>query len=211
MKPLILNTDHFPKEFDFYNGQFPPLDALTYWHFLKKARKVIEVGCGYSTILPHKADKEITAIDPLPRIMYPEIPYLTQPVQEIDLSLFSQLQENDILFIDSSHIYAEGSDVQYLIETVIPTLNRGVVVHFHDFFGIDGYPELWRNMPEMQGWNENEYVLPLLSKYRVLAFNYEISKHYNEELKLAYPFVPKDITANMGAVKGASLWLKINH
>jgi len=211
MKPLILNINDFPKEFDFYNGQFPPLDALTYWHFLKKAKRVIEVGCGYSTLLPYKADKEITAIDPMPRIMYPEMAYLTQPVQEIDKNIFYHLQENDILFIDSSHIYAEGSDVKYLIEEIIPKLNLGVLVHFHDFFGLDGYPESWKTMPEMQGWNENEYVLRLWVKYPVLAFNYEISKHYNEELKLAYPFVPKDITANMGAVKGASLWLKINH
>jgi hypothetical protein len=60
----------------------------------------------------------------------------------------------------------------------------------------------------MKGWNENQYVIPLTSKYKVLADNYEISKNYNEQLKIAYPFVPKNITNNLGAVKGASLWLK---
>ena len=208
MKPLILNVQGFPQEFDFHNGQFPPLDALTYWHYLKKAKKVVEVGCGYSTLLALKSGIEITAIDPLPRIYYPEVAYLESPVQNISPDCFLSLRANDILFIDSSHIYSEGSDVQYLIDTILPQLATGVLIHFHDFFGEDGYPPEWANIPEMKGWNENEYVMPLMQKHQVLAFNYKISKHYNEQLKLAYPFVPKDITNNMGAVRGASIWLK---
>jgi hypothetical protein len=209
MKPLILNTDGFPEEFNFRNDQFPPLDALTYWHFLKKAERVIEIGCGYSTILPHLSDKDVTAIDPEPRIMYPEIPYYEKRVQDMPLSLFDNLKPNDILFIDSSHIYSEGSDVEYLINKVMPTLRKGVLVHFHDYFGEEGYPDDWKNKPEMEGWNENEYILQLTKKYTVLASNYEISKKYNQELLAAYPFVPRDITENLGAVKGASIWFKI--
>jgi hypothetical protein len=208
MKPLILNVSDFPKDFDFHNNQFPPLDALTYWHFLKKAKKVVEVGCGYSTLLALKSNIEITAIDPNPRIYYPEIAYLEYPVQDIKPHCFLSLKPNDILFIDSSHIYSEGSDVQYLIDTIIPQLSEGVLIHFHDYFGNDGYPQDWANIPEMKGWNENEYVIPLTSKYKVLADNHEISKNYNEQLKIAYPFVPKNIKNNLGAVKGASLWLK---
>lgn len=208
LKPLILNVDDFPKEFDFHNGQFPPLDALTYWHFLKKASRVIEVGCGYSTLLPWKAGKDVTAIDPQPRIMYPEIAYLEKPVQEFDMRTFGQLQKGDILFIDSSHIYKEGSDVQYIMEEIIHRLNFGVLIHFHDYFGADGYPEDWRNHLDMKDWNENEYVLRMAQTHKVLAVNYEISKHFNEELKAAYPFVPKNITNNMGAVKGASIWFE---
>jgi hypothetical protein len=208
MKPLILNVNEFPEDFDFHNNQFPPLDALTYWHFLKKARKVVEVGCGYSTLLASKSNIEITAIDPSPRIYYPDIAYLEYAVQDIKLDCFLSLNPNDILFIDSSHIYSEGSDVQYLIDFIIPQLSEGVLIHFHDYFGNEGYPQEWSNIPEMKGWNENQYVIPLTSKYKVLADNYEISKNYNEQLKIAYPFVPKNITNNLGAVKGASLWLK---
>jgi SAM-dependent methyltransferase len=208
MKPLILNVDGFPREFDFRNDQFPPLDALTYWHFLKKARRVVEVGCGYSTLLPHKAGVQITAIDPEPRVMYPEVPYMTKPVQHTDLTVFKELQENDILFVDSSHIYAEGSDVEHIIKVVIPNLNQGVLIHFHDYFGESGYPSDWQSHPEMSRWNENAYVLPLTTIFHVLTDNFKISSHYNEQLKLAYPFVPKDISTNLGAVRGASLWLK---
>jgi hypothetical protein len=208
MKPLILNIEGFPSEFDFHNNQFPPLDALTYWHFLKKAKRVIEVGCGYSTLLPSKAGIEITAIDPHPRIMYPSIAYLEKEIQEIPLSTFEYLQPNDILFIDSSHIYSEGSDVHFLINKVLPIVKSGVLIHFHDFFFEDGYPPEWANIPEMKGWNENEHIISLLNQYKILACNHLISKNYNEQLKSAYPFVPHNITNNLGAVKGASLWLK---
>jgi SAM-dependent methyltransferase len=209
MKPLILNIDNFPSEFDFRNNQFPPLDALTYWHFLKSAKRVIEVGCGFSTFLAMKANIEVTAIDPQPRAFFPNIAYTQSEVQKVDKSIFKTLNERDILFIDSSHIYSEGSDVQFLIEEVLPTLKKGVLIHFHDFFGEGGYPEEWRNVPEMKGWNENEYILPLLKKYEVLAFNYQICMEHNDKLKLAYPFVPINIDTNLGAVKGASLWLKV--
>jgi SAM-dependent methyltransferase len=210
MKPILLNTANFPTDFDFRNNQFPPLDALTYWHFLKKAKRVIEVGCGYSTYLAMKSNIEVTAIDPHPRVYFSEIAYTETEVQKVDISIFKNLRENDILFIDSSHIYKEGSDVEFLIKKVLPTLNKGVLIHFHDFFGVDGYPEEWKTVPEMKDWNENEYVLPLLEKYEVLAINHYISKEHNESLKLAFPFVPKDITTNLGAVRGASLWLKSN-
>lgn len=209
MKPIILNIDDFPKEFDFHNDQFPPLDALTYWHFLKKAQKVVEVGCGYSTYLAWKAGKQITAVDPQPRIMYPEIPYLNIPVQEAPVNIFNELRENDILFIDSSHIYSEGSDVHFLIHQVIPNLKSGVLIHFHDYFGLYGYPQEWQNHPEMKYWNENDHVLQIQNNFRLIAFNYEISKQYNDQLKLAYSFVPQNITNNLGAVRGASLWLKV--
>ena len=208
MKPIQLQVDDFPAAFDFHNNQFPPLDALTYWHFLKRAKKVIEVGCGYSTLLPSLAGKEITAIDPQARILYPEIAYTEKNVQEIDLSVFKDLDVGDILFIDSSHIYADGSDVQYILNKVLPVVQPGVLIHFHDFFMEDGYPEDWKNDPHMRGWNENEHILPLLQEYDILACNYIISKEHNELLKNTYPFVPQNITNNMGAVRGASLWLK---
>jgi hypothetical protein len=208
MRPLKLNVEGFPKDFNFYNDQFPPLDALTYWHFLKSAKRVVEVGCGYSTGLALKSGVVVTAIDPEPRIMYPETAYLIKPVQEIDPKIFSELEADDILFIDSSHIYQDGSDVKYLIDLILPSLKKGVLVHFHDFFGKDGYPKEWSDNKEMAKWNENEYVIPLLDKMEVLSFNYEIGKLHNQELKSSYGFVPDNITQNLGAVRGASVWFR---
>lgn len=206
--PIDLDVDDFPKEFDFYNGQYPPLDALTYWHFLKRSNAVIEVGCGFSTFLPFKMGKRLTAIDPAPRTLYSGISYVKKRVQEMPPEFFLTLAENDILFIDSSHIYREGSDVQYLIESVLPKLNSGTLIHFHDYFDEDGYPEDWKKDPHMSKWNENEHLLKIKDDYEVLLINHLIGKGHNEFLKSRYPFVPGNITENLGAVRGASLWMK---
>lgn len=208
MQLTKLNVTDFPINFNWYNDQFPPLDALTYWHFLKGAKKVIEVGCGYSTQLALQAGVELTAIDPQPRIMYDQINYVRSYVQDVSFNMFEKLETNDVLFIDSSHIYAQGSDVHFLINQVVPKLNKGVLLHFHDYFGTYGYPTQWQQDPEMKLWNENEYVMPLTNQYEVLAFNYHASQTQNNELLKAYPFVPTDIKNNLGAVRGASLWLK---
>jgi len=204
---LNLSVEDFPNEFDWYNDQFPPLDALTYWHFLKGAKKVIEVGCGYSSILSSKANVELIAIDPNPRIIYPNISYIKEEVQRMPLSMFQELNEGDILFIDSSHIYKEGSDVYFLIHEVMPTLKDGVLIHFHDYFGLDGYPSDWREHHEMKHWNENDKIIELEEIYDVIVDNW-ISSRFQKELNENYTFVPNDITQNLGAIKGASIWFK---
>jgi len=208
MKLTKLNVKDFPTDFDWYNDQYPPLDALTYWHYLKKAKQVIEVGCGFSTLLSYKSGTSLTAIDPTPRIIYPSVEYIFREVQQVDVAVFEKLNKGDILFIDSSHIYQEGSDVYFLIHEVLPKLKKGVIIHFHDYFGEEDYPAAWKEIPHMRDWNENSQLSLLKDSYDVLAENYTLSKENNDKLKEMYPFVPTDITTNLGAVKGASLWLK---
>jgi hypothetical protein len=203
-----LDVEDFPKDFDWHNDQFPPLDALTYWHFLKKANKVIEIGCGYSTLISKNANVNLIAVDPNPRKIYPNIEYIFKQIQNVDLTLFDELNEDDILFIDSSHIYSQGSDVHFLIHQGLPRLKKGVVIHFHDYFGQEGYPIDWQQNETMREWNENSKLIELIEKYDVLCANYNISKNHNDKLKEIYSFVPSDISNNLGAVRGASLWLK---
>lgn len=205
---IELQIDDFPKNFEWDNGQFPPLDALTYWHFLKNAKRVIEVGCGYSTLLAKQSGVELIAIDPEPRIQFDQIGYLKKPVEEVPLELFEFLQKDDILFVDSSHEYHHGSDVHHIIHNVIPKLQSGVLIQFHDYFQPDDYPEDWKSDSIMSKWNEQYYVYPLEKQYEVLLVNNTISKNYNDELIKKYPFVPKNITKNFGAVRGSSIWFR---
>lgn len=204
---LDLNIEGFPKDFNWYNDQFPPLDALTYWHFLKGASRVIEIGCGYSTYLPIRLGVDLIGIDPQPRVKYSSS-YVEKPVQEVNLEIFTQLEENDIFFVDSSHIYAEGSDVKYIIDQIIPILKKGVNVHFHDYFKPFDYPAIWKNDPEMSRWNEQDYVFQIQKEKQVIFLNYYYSRVNNGLLMDKYHFVPRDITTNLGAVKGASIWFK---
>jgi len=208
MELIDLDIKDFPADFNWHNDQFPPLDALTYWHFLVKAKRVIEVGCGYSTQLAWQSGIQVTAVDPQPRVFSVDIPYILKSVQEVEIEIFEELQENDILFIDSSHVYGPNSDVEFLIHKVIPKLKKGVLIHFHDYFGMYGYPKEWQKNPEMKLWNENDVIIGIVHDFELLAFNYYLSEKYNDELKKKYDFVPNNIISNLGAVKGASLWIK---
>jgi hypothetical protein len=80
-------------------------------------------------------------------------------VQSAPIELFDRLGRGDVLFIDSSHILMPGSDVDLLLNRVLPRLPAGVIVHIHDIFLPFDYPPVW-------GWrayNEQQGVLPLMA------------------------------------------------
>jgi hypothetical protein len=83
------------------------------------------------------ANFKIVSIDPYPcsRLRtLPGIELITQPAQTVPLEVFTELEERDLLFIDSTHTVKAGSEVNYLILEVLPRLHKGVIVHFHDIF-----------------------------------------------------------------------------
>ena len=112
-----------------------------------KPKRIIEVGSGVSTYCMLKAQEMnmedtkqsclITCIEPYPSDRLRQlsnIKLIPKEVQNIPLDIFRKLEENDILFIDSSHTVKPGSDVNYLILEVLPCLHSGVIVHFHDIY-----------------------------------------------------------------------------
>ena len=113
-----------------------------------KPGRVIEVGSGVSTwcmLEAAKLNKEemgqetsITCIEPYPSAQLKklnEINLIEEKVQSVAFDeAFSDLGENDFLFIDSSHTVKPGSDVNWLILEILPRLNPGVIVHFHDIY-----------------------------------------------------------------------------
>jgi len=126
-------------------------------HF--KPKRFIEIGSGNSTYLSAQAilknkeegnayEYELVAIEPYPNdILKAGFPGLSKlvskKVQDIPLSEFRKLRENDILFIDSSHVLKIGSDVQFEYLEILPRLHTGVVVHLHDIFLPAEYPKEW--------------------------------------------------------------------
>lgn len=120
-----------------YNGAFEAGDLELYYsmlRFLKPAR-VIEVGSGSSTLVALEALRangggSIIAIDPEPRQPLPsEVLHHAKRVEEIDPALFTSLNQNDVLFIDSSHTAEESS----YHRDILDGLRTGVYVHHHDF------------------------------------------------------------------------------
>jgi hypothetical protein len=78
-------------------------------------------------------------------------------VEDVDISVFKALKENDILFIDSSHVIRPRGDVLREILQIIPSLNKGVIVHLHDIFSARDYLAEWIYR-DIKFWNE-QYLL----------------------------------------------------
>jgi len=167
------------------NGSYGHFDAIMLYAMLREARprRIIEVGSGFSSaamldLNEHALGQgiEFTFIDPdmarlRPLLKAEDLTRCTlieKRVQEVPLEVFSQLGENDVLFIDSSHVSKIGSDVNRLFFDVLPTLAPGVLIHIHDVAGNLEYPREW--FAEGRAWNE-QYLLRAFLMYN---FNYRI-------------------------------------
>ena len=102
-----------------------------------------------------------------------DVQLIQKRLEEIDLQFFQHLSENDILFIDSTHVVKLGSDVEYLFFHVLPCLNKGVIIHFHDIFYPFNYPEKWAKN-QRYFWNEQYFLQTFLmynNSYKILLCN----------------------------------------
>ena len=93
-------------------------------------------------------------------------------VQNVKLIEFEKLEPNDLLFIDSSHISKIGSDLNYLLFEVLPSLKPGVIIHFHDILYPFEYPYEW--IEKGIYWNEAYLLKAFLmhnKNYEILLFN----------------------------------------
>ena len=119
-----------------------------------KPRRVVEVGSGVSTRCSLAALElnrretgqlaSMTCIVPFPFRWLrdtTEVTLVPTRVQEVAMEVFVRLGENDLLFIDSSHMVKPGSDVNFLVLEVLPRLRPGVLVHVHDIFFPFDYPK----------------------------------------------------------------------
>ncbi len=201
--PLTEKERGSVREYYVNNNRFESVDGEILYSMVRyfKPSRVIEVGSGFSTLLIAQAlqknktenknyDFEFISIDPYPsKIFLNGLPGLSaliaKEVQDVPLSEFEKLSENDILFIDSSHVLKIGSDVQYEYLEILPRLKRGVVVHFHDIFLPAEYPEDWVKK-EFRFWNEQYILQAFLSfneNFEVLFAASYMHLYYPEELE----------------------------
>lgn len=164
---------------------FPGLDAVAAYGLVRslKPKTIIEIGSGHSTRFLLKAvtdgniATQVVCIDPEPRATLKdlEVEFINQPIQLVDLNHLPQLQEGDILFIDSSHLVVPSSDVDWIVNRLLPDLPSGVFIHFHDIFLPDPYPSLW----SWRGYNEQIIVSGLLGGKRLkpIFSSYFMRKH----------------------------------
>ena len=191
---------------------FSGLDAAIAYSFVRHRppSRLIEIGAGHSTrfFAKARADSEkqfrIMTIDPEPRssIVGLELDHVQQDVTRAPQEIWEDIASGDILSIDSSHILQPGTDVDFLMNQILPRLPTGARVHVHDIFLPDTYPPgwQWRGYNEQIGWA----ALLATGTYRPLfASHYMKTRH--KDLLMASPAAP---FADRGGAPAASLWLE---
>ncbi len=153
----------------FEQDWFPRLDACAAYTIIRQRRPglIVEVGCGHSTRIMARATQDSGAatrhvcIDPAPRAHLQSLPveHLPATLDRLGRSELDMITAADVLFIDSSHIAVPGSDVDQLVNGLLPRLRPGSDIHFHDIFLPQAYPEAWA----WRGYNEQLLVAALLS------------------------------------------------
>ena len=199
-------TKENPLEFHLDNGSFESGDAECWYQIIRanKPKRIIEIGSGNSTLMAIKAIKknqseqlnytcEHICIEPyeMPWLEQMDITIIREKVEEMDLSFFSQLKENDILFIDSSHIIRPQGDVLFEYLELLPSLNKGVIVHIHDIFSPRNYPKSWLQ-DDVKFWNEQYLVEAFLSNndsWEIIASLNFLHHNYYNLLKEVAPFL----------------------
>lgn len=135
------------------NGTFPGLDAVSLYGLIARHRpeRYYEVGMGSSTLFARQAindqglDTELVSIDPYadPATGAVCSRQLREPLEDMNLSLFDQLQAGDMLFVDNSHRVFMNSDVTVFFLDILPRLAPGVIVGLHDIALPWDYPPEW--------------------------------------------------------------------
>lgn len=202
----------------FDNPFFSYADAVYLYCLMRHRhpRRIIEVGSGYSSCvildtndLFFDGSIYCTHIEPYPdllhRLVGPEmnetLDIRQSKLQDVPLALFDELQANDILFVDSTHVAKAGSDVNTLFFDVLPRLKPGVLVHLHDIFYPFEYRREW--LEEGRAWNE-AYLLRAFLQYnhsfRILFFSAYVAVTSREWLRQNMPLCLEDV--------GGSLWFE---
>lgn len=220
-------------KYTLHNDAFEWMDGRMLHYFIRKvcqngSKKIIEVGSGWSTLMMYHTKKkfnldlEIICIEPYPNGLaggawlnklsnLKEITLIEKKLENVNLNIFKNLDENDILFIDSSHVLKLNSDVMYYFIKIFPILKKGVLIHIHDIFFPFDYPSQW--LREGRFWNEQYFLYTFLqynNKFQIQFCNsYSLYKYENilKELQKESYEIKNNITKQVFG--GGSIWLKV--
>lgn len=208
--PEAAEDDAVPR---WHNPWISGFDAVTLCSFLalNNPGRYVEIGSGESTRFARwtvnrlRLRTTVTSIDPHPRGEIDSLcdRLLRNRVENIDLSVFFELQPGDIVFVDSSHRVLMNSDVTVVFLDILPNLRPGVLVHFHDIFLPDDYPPDWIGRYYSEQYLLAVYLLAGGKTVEVLQPNYFISRdpelsRFLEPLWEDLPHISRH---------GASFWL----
>lgn len=169
LQPFRDEFSHVPL-WRIWNGTYESADAQFYYSIVRTVQpsQIIEVGGGYSTwfaawaLANNRTPARHLVIDPSPRVsrLPINVVHLRYRVEEVSVKCFEDLQENDILFIDSSHTTNEAL---YHVREILPRLCRGVLIHHHDIC----YPYIQPSYLQPVVWfAESDIILQFYQEHR---------------------------------------------
>jgi hypothetical protein len=197
---------HGGRTFSYQNDMFGPGDAEALYSMIRhfKPRRLIEIGCGQSTLVAHFAIADAMREDAEYRcrhICYEpfENPWLSdlgvelkrERIEAADLTLFRSLEAGDIVFIDSSHVLRPMGDVEFEFLHILPILPAGVVVHVHDIFSPRDYPAKWLT-EDRRFWNEQyllEAFLSFNSEFEIICALNDLMHRCSAPFRAAFPLL----------------------
>ncbi len=181
-----------------------------------KPKRIIEIGSGFSSCVTLDTNElfldnsiKATFIEPYPELLLSliseddrnKIKIIPQRLQDVHLNVFEALEENDILFIDSTHVSKINSDVNRIFFEILPTLSSGVYIHFHDIFFPFEYPKAW--VYEGRAWNEMYLLRSFLqynNEFSIVLMN-TFMEHFHEPFfRVNMPLCLKNT--------GGSIWIR---
>jgi len=218
----LLNKFHFQTElaaipfekttnalsFYFDNPSLRPGDAEYLYCMVRNflPSKIIEIGSGYSTLLIQKAVSDLRIQNPEYKVEHIciepyEMPWLEktgvqvirQLVEDLKPDLFKSLGENDILFIDSSHMARPQGDVLFEFLQLLPILQKGVIIHVHDIYSPKDYPKELL-VDDVMFWNEQYILESFLScndSFEIIGALHYLKSHYPNEVFSKLPVLGK--------------------
>lgn len=223
MKPLLdtipLNAPPGEAVTPFWNSEwFGPRDAAALMFFLldRKPGRFVEIGSGMSTKFARAAinyaslPTRITSLDPQPRKEINQIcdNVVREVLQDVDLSLFDELEAGDILSFDGSHIMFMDSDVSVFFLDVLPRVKPGVLVHVHDIFWPVDYPPNWGTRFYAEQYMLGELILAGTDKIDIKLANAFVD--FDPELREAargfLPEDPADLPELSAGIQGPGMW-----
>lgn len=212
----------------FENPYYSYADAIVLYSIMRivRPKRIIEVGSGFSSAaildtndLFFDSSISCTFIDPdssrlkqlLSETDMRRSAIIEKKIQEVPSETFSELSAGDILFIDSSHVSKTGSDLNRIIFEILPRLQDGVYIHFHDVFYPFEYPKGW--VYAGVAWNE-AYMLHSFLQYnqvvKICFFTSFIMQEHINKVEKIMPLALKSEKPNitLADAPGGSLWLQ---
>jgi hypothetical protein len=181
-----------------------------------RPKKIVEIGSGYSSCVILDANEILRGmqihcvfIEPYPDLFLSlikpddrsKITLVDKKVQQTDLELYSTLQPDDMLIVDSSHVVKTGGDVNFILFEILPVLTPGVLIHFHDIGYPFEYPKSW--VYQGRAWNEAYFLRAFLQynrAFRIEFYSAFMAEFHKELFTRTLPICGKNF--------GTSLWMK---